>query len=98
MPNFLSMDGNLEKTANSISIQCVGVLGVCGSICSMLSQPITSAILHDNQPMPWENQINFISSLNWTDGCGHMQIKVLCGFTAAMGVAFLLPLWGKVLS
>lgn len=44
-------------------------------------------------------KINFISSLNWTDACGHMQIKgPLWLPIAAMAAAFLLPLWGKSLS
>lgn len=43
-------------------------------------------------------KINFISSLNWTNACGHMQIKGLRGFPWLLWQLLLSPRLGKVLT
>lgn len=50
-------------------LECDWIIGVCGSICKMLNESVTSAIQYDNQSTQWENQFYRLIELNqclWT--------------------------------
>lgn len=91
---------NLIKEKNGISkirfLECDRVIGVCGYICKMLNQSITSAIQYDNQSMQWENQFYQLIELNrclWT----HANQRLSVASHTTMVAASLSPWWVRFL-